>query len=307
MNNEKNTIIEKSDDYDEDNGPYALYCRVSKDNGTNVETYVRMLKEFMIELRITNYIIIVDVNYKGSDPNRPGLDLLKELVDNEKVTGVVAPDISRLGRNKEETVAFVNKVKEKGIALKLPYNNIDSHNGIDMDEIERLAKEAEEYSQNISLKISRALKVRVDADLPLYHGNPYGYVRDKDNKYQLIPDTETAGVVEAIFNLYCDLKSLPKVADKMTEMKIIKPSSLSKLRRGAMSVSEITDKDYKWDESTIRGILKNELYIGNSVCMSYSKYFPAKKLMNTHTPIIDKELFDKVQAILSRRSGTHNT
>lgn len=69
-----------------------------------------------------------------------------------------------------------------------------------------------------------------------------------------------------------------------------------------------------WNGTTIRRILKNEVYIGSTIGHKVKKinYKLKKQIMlnkddwikveNTHEPIISKEDFDKVQNILDKRS-----
>lgn len=71
-----------------------------------------------------------------------------------------------------------------------------------------------------------------------------------------------------------------------------------------------------WNSTTIRRILKNEVYIGNTIGHKVKKinYKLKKQIMlnkdnwikveNTHEPIISKEDFYKVQNILDKRSYT---
>ena len=71
-----------------------------------------------------------------------------------------------------------------------------------------------------------------------------------------------------------------------------------------------------WNSTTIRRILKNEVYIGNTIGHKVKKinYKLKKQIMlakdkwikieNTHEPIISKEDFEKVQNILNKRSYT---
>lgn len=71
-----------------------------------------------------------------------------------------------------------------------------------------------------------------------------------------------------------------------------------------------------WNGTTIRRILKNEVYIGNTIGRKVKKinYKLKKQIMlnkddwikveNTHEPIIFKEDFEKVQNVLNKRSYT---
>lgn len=76
----------------------------------------------------------------------------------------------------------------------------------------------------------------------------------------------------------------------------------------------------KWCESTVRGILKNEKYIGDVLMGKTFTIDPIshKRLSNLgeadkhylkehHEPIISKELFDRVQEIRTKRTGNRET
>lgn len=75
-------------------------------------------------------------------------------------------------------------------------------------------------------------------------------------------------------------------------------------------------RNYLWNSTSIRRILKNEVYIGNTVGHKVKKvnYKIKKQVMlpkdnwikveNTHERIISKEDFEKVQNILNKRSYT---
>ena len=81
--------------------------------------------------------------------------------------------------------------------------------------------------------------------------------------------------------------------------------------------SLLNNKNYVlWNGTTIRRILKNEVYIGNTVGHKVKKinYKIKKQVMlpkdnwikveNTHEPIISREEFERVQNILNKRSYT---
>ena len=75
-------------------------------------------------------------------------------------------------------------------------------------------------------------------------------------------------------------------------------------------------RNYLWNSTSIRRILKNEVYIGNTLGRKVKKvnYKIKKQVMlpkdnwikveNTHERIISKEDFEKVQNILNTRSYT---
>lgn len=90
---------------------------------------------------------------------------------------------------------------------------------------------------------------------------------------------------------------------------------------GYRKTGMIQDKDktnYNWNEVTLCNMLKSEVYIGNTVQNKKSVVsYKVKKIRtvekenhirvdNTHEPIIEKDVFDKVQCIIEKR-GTNTT
>ncbi len=81
-------------------------------------------------------------------------------------------------------------------------------------------------------------------------------------------------------------------------------------------IQDQNKKNYNWNEVTLCNMLKNEVYIGNTVqnkrsIISYKvkKFRTVDKeehirVENTHEAIIDKDLFEKVGCIIERR-GTN--
>ena len=121
---------------------------------------------------------------------------------------------------------------------------------------------------------------------------PYGY---KQVNYDLVPAPNQIEIVKDIFNAFLQGESTTKIAD-----------DLNRLR---------PDADKHWHHTTIERILKNEKYAG---CSLYQKSYtsddlPFKRTENngevlsyyapdTHNGIISQADFDKVQALLQRKS-----
>ena len=83
--------------------------------------------------------------------------------------------------------------------------------------------------------------------------------------------------------------------------------------------SKMKEEDYSWCPSTVRNILKNDIYIGNVTqgkrrVKSYKVHkveqVPEDEWItveNMHEPIIDKELFEKAQALRHIDTRVQNT
>lgn len=140
---------------------------------------------------------------------------------------------------------------------------------------------------------------------------PYGYIKNPDDNHKLIIDEEAAEIVRKIFNWKVNegLGNL-SICHRLKDMGVLTPTSYKKKKinqhyNNFMSTKE----DYSWCSSTVRNILKNDIYIGNITQGKRKvKSYKVHKIEqvsedewitveNMHEPIIDKELFDKAQDI----------
>lgn len=86
----------------------ALYCRLSKNDGTNnesmsISTQKTMLKEYAKRDGFLNCRFYVDDGYSGTNYDRPAFQQLIKDIRNGEVATLITKDLSRLGRNYLET------------------------------------------------------------------------------------------------------------------------------------------------------------------------------------------------------------
>lgn len=139
-----------------------------------------------------------------------------------------------------------------------------------------------------------------------------GYKRHPTIKNKLVIDEKTKDIVEKIFNMYASGHGSHEIANYLNKNKYLSPA-------GYRKTGVIQDKnktDYNWNEVTLCNMLKNEVYIGNTIqnkktTISYKVKKIKKiekedqiKVYNTHESIIDKDVFKKVQCILEKK-GTN--
>jgi len=139
-----------------------------------------------------------------------------------------------------------------------------------------------------------------------------GYKRDPSIKNKLIIDQQVKDIVAKIFDMYANGDGSVEIMNYLNANKYLSPT-------GYRKTGVIQDKNksnYDWNEVTLCNMLKNEVYIGNTIqnkksVVSYKvhKMRTVEKenqirVNNTHEPIIDKGTFEKVQCILEKR-GTN--
>lgn len=139
-----------------------------------------------------------------------------------------------------------------------------------------------------------------------------GYKRHPSIKNKLIVDEQVKYIVEKIFDMYANGHGSMEIVNFLNKNKYLSPTGY---RKTGM-VQDENKTSYNWNEVTLCNMLKNEVYIGNTVqnkrsIISYKvkKFRTVDKeehirVENTHEAIIDKDTFDKVQCIIEKR-GTN--
>ncbi|MCI8636644.1 MAG: DUF4368 domain-containing protein [Clostridia bacterium] len=139
----------------------------------------------------------------------------------------------------------------------------------------------------------------------------YGYIKNPNDNHKLIIDKEAAKIVKKIFEWKVNegLGNL-SICHRLNDMGILNPTGYKKEKLNQnYNNSQIISKNYSWCPSTVRKILKNDIYIGNVTqgkrrVKSYKVHkveqVPEEEWItveNMHEPIIEKELFEKAQRL----------
>ena len=139
-----------------------------------------------------------------------------------------------------------------------------------------------------------------------------GYKRHPSIKNKLIIDEQVKNIVEKIFDMYANGHGSVEIVNYLNSNKYLSPTGYRKTGL----VQDENKINYNWNEVTLCNMLKNEVYIGNTIqnkksVVSYKvhKIRTVEKenqirVDSTHEPIIDKDIFEKVQCILEKR-GTN--
>lgn len=303
----------------------ALYIRLSQedvDNGTekqesnSVTSQKTLLNEFIEEQDdLIVYNTYIDDGFTGTDFNRPSFQRLLEDMRSGNINCVIVKDLSRLGRNYIEVGNYIEQVfplfNIRFIAINDfvdSFKNPSSTNTI-LVPFKNLIND--EYARDTSTKIRTSLNGKKKKGEFIGAFPSYGYIKDQKDKHKLIIDEVAADIVKKIFNWNVN-EGLGKIAicHKLNDLGVLNPTGHKKLELGQnYNNYGIKDNTYTWTPSTVRDILKNEVYIGNTVqgkrrVKSYKIHkienVPEEewvRVENTHEPIIDKKTFEKAQEI----------
>ncbi len=136
-------------------------------------------------------------------------------------------------------------------------------------------------------------------------------MKDVNDKHKLVIDEEAAKIVRSIFEWKVNggLGNLA-ICHRLNDMGVLNPTGYKKNKlKQNYNNSKILQEDYSWCSSTVRNILKNDIYIGNVTqgkrkVKSYKVHkveqVPEEEWItveNMHEAIIDKELFEKAQGM----------
>ena len=132
-------------------------------------------------------------------------------------------------------------------------------------------------------------------------------MKDPSDPKQYVPDKPAADVVKRIFEMYASGIGIKKICAKLEEERIESPGVYLFRTRGSRSGSPNLNEPYYWSQKTVRGILRNQTYCGDTVNFkTYSKSNKLKKRLkndpedilifeNTHEAIVDRKTFEVVQ------------
>ena len=228
-----------------------------------------------------------------------------------KINCVVVKDLSRLGRNYVETGEFLEKVCPfiglRFIAVNDNYDSeaLTSNSGLAAS-LSNIINDF--YAKDISRKVFSALRTKMENGEYIGAWEKYGYLKDPDNKNHLIVNPETAPVVQQIFLWRSEGMSYMGINRKLNEMNIPSPGQY-KADRGIVTNNNQKERKILWNKHIVTDILKDITYIGHMAqrkttqCLhkgiSYSRVNEEDWVIayNTHKPIIEHELFDRVQEI----------
>ena len=294
----------------------ALYCRLSKDDGTNnesmsISTQKTMLKDYAKRNGFLNCQFYVDDGYSGTNYDRPAFRQLIEDIQDGEVSTLITKDLSRLGRNYLETGTYIEVFFPNHNVRYIAINDgVDSIDNAQMDITPFRNIINEMYAKDTSRKIKSALHARRMQGKYMATTAPFGYQKDEKDHNHLVIDEVTAPVVELIFSIAEEGVGLHTICNRLRKAKVIKPSFYKK-----EMFERYTDEEkmYDWDTAYVSKILHDPVYAGNltvaerptktmrSKKRQYIPYAEREIIYGTHEPIIEQNRWNTVQKILDSR------
>lgn len=297
-------------------GITALYCRLSRDDGTESESnsignQKKLLSQKAKEMGLTDTKYYVDDGYTGTNFNRPGFQQLIDDIEIGLVSAVMVKDLSRLGRDYVSVGNYTDSYfPEHNVRFIAVNDAIDSDEGeSEIAPFKNILNEM--YARDISKKIRSSHRLRGSMGEPLSQP-PYGYMKSSENKKKWIIDPEAATVVKSIFKMCLDGKGNETIARELQESEVLIPMAYWRSKGLNRGGKKTQTNPYKWCKTTIQKILSQQEYCGDIINFkTYSKSFKNKTryenskenwavFKNVNEPIIDRETFETVQKFISK-------
>ena len=300
----------------ESTGITALYCRLSRDDGTESESnsisnQKLLLQQKAKEYGLSNTRCYVDDGFTGTNFNRPGFQRMLEDIDMGYVSTVMVKDLSRLGRDYvsvgQYTDIYFPEHNVRFIAVNDMVDSADGEN--ELAPFKNIMNEM--YARDISRKCRSSQRLRGSMGVPLSQP-PYGYRKAPGNIHKWIIDPEPARIVQRIFRLYLEGNGVETIAHMLQEEQIMVPISYWESQGLKRPGRNIQPDPFRWNMNSVRGILMRQEYCGDVINFkTYSKSFKNKKrfenpeenrmvFRNVHEPVIDRDTFELVQRRLGR-------
>ncbi len=302
----------------------ALYCRLSQDDGIDMESNSisnqrKILQEYADSNGITNILFFADDGYTGTDFNRPDFQRMEAMIERGEIGTVIVKDLSRFARNYIEAGNYLEvKYPSLGVQFIAIKENVDTIKGTGMEMMPFYNIFNEWHAAETSKKIHEVWKIKASEGKRVSSAVPYGYTKSPDNHEQWIIDEEAAKVVRHIFDLCLQGLGIGKIASKLECEEILNPTAYW-LSKGEKTRNNLNVPPCRWWATTVRGILENIQYTGCTVnfkttTVSYKVhdrvYNPKEDwqiIPDTQEAIIDMETYNRVQEIRSHRRRNTST
>ena len=269
-----------------------IYARVSTtrqaDDGVSIDAQIEQCEHKAAELGAAVVQIFRDDGITGTSAiKRHAFQRAINYCAYNDVDFFIVWSTSRFARNKIDAASYKQLLKESGTRLVYASMSINS----DTDEgwfTESLLEIMDEhYSRQVSRDTKRSMMK--NADEGFFNGGriPLGYkVLMVDKRKKLVPDPTESGLVQQIFKRFANGESAISICRDLNN-------------------AGITFRGVEFQAPSLTRILKNEKYIGVTIFNRTTK----RKLnpetdwivKETHEPIIDKHIFEKVQNRFSPR------
>lgn len=281
----------------------AAYCRVSTDKDDQTNSLISQRSYFADYINRHEDWVLNDVYYdegiSGTQTKkRAGFNAMIEEAMQGGIDLILTKEVCRFARNTVDTLSYTRKLKDKGIGVVFTIDNIDTRDADGELRLTIMASIAQEESRKTSERVKWGQKRCMERGV-VFGRDLLGYT--VKNGVLTVNEAE-APIVRAIFHKFTNEgKGTHVIARELLE-EGIRPMRVK-----------------MWSNTIILRVLRNEKYVGD-LCQKKTytpnylthakKYNRGKEemvyLKDHHEPVIDRELWNRTQAELLRRSPSED-
>lgn len=312
----------------------AIYIRLSRDDSRSYDESESVTNQrAMIRQHITNfndgyhYIIVreyIDDGISGTtDDERDSFqDMLKD-IKNGHINCVIVKDLARSFRNYSDQGYYLDdwfpRYNVRFISLfHQPLDSYKEPRNMRSIAVPIQGVMNENHCAETSDKVREVFNMKRRNGEHIGSFAPFGYFKNPEDNNALVIDEPAAAVVRDIFNMFLDGKSKNAIVHLLNEHGVLCPSAYKrevqklKYKEPSFDAAKIP----LWTSTSISNILNNRMYCGDMVqgrwrIKSYKVHIQERVpedewyiVENTHEPIIDRAIFQKVQILLKKDTRT---
>ena len=283
----------------------AAYCRVSTNSADQLHSYAAQIRAYteMITARPDWELVDIYADEGLTGTRMDKRDEFNRMISDchkGKIDKIIVKAISRFARNAKDCLVILRELQAINVYVQFEDDNIDTGTLTSEMMVSVFSALAQQESISISQNLRMSYQRRMQKGEFLTANPPLGY-KLKDG-CQLEVDPESAETVRWIFQTYLDGKSSLEIANMLMEKGIL-----------------TSDGSPKWYSSSVRYILSNEKYIGDTLCqknyttevLPFSIHKNHGKLEQyylegSHEAIISRDVFEKVRKLRATRAQTYS-
>jgi len=277
----------------------AIYTRKSTERGLEMEFNSLQNQEEACKAYILSqafngweyYKTFEDGGISGGTMERPGLQALLEEIRERNVQVVVVYKVDRLSRSIFDFHKMMQefaKYECNFVSITQSFDTSNSMGKLTLNMLLSFAQfEREVSAERVRDKIaaSKAKGLWMGGNLPL------GY--DLNDRHLVVNEPE-AEIVRQVFQKYLEVQNMLEVAEWLNKQGICTKKWVTKH-------SQRTRGGEPFKKNTVQRMLTNPVYLGKIT------HYRQNKIYNgVHKPIISRELWEQVQAVIRRRINDPN-
>lgn len=277
----------------------AAYARVSTEQDEQQSSYEAQVDFYIRHIKSNpdwEFVeVFADRGITGTNTkNRENFNRMIDLALSGGIDIILTKSISRFARNTVDTLQTVRELKAVGIEVRFEKENLHTFDPKCEMMLTIMSSLAQEESRSISENVRWGKQKSMrDGKVSLAYSRFLGYKKGADGRPEIVE--EEAAIIRKIYDLFLSGKTINEIAAILTNMGVLTPAGRT-----------------KWSVSTVRSILSNEKYKGEALLQKTftvdyltkevrknNGEVPSVRVRNSHEPIIEPEVFDRVQSMLA--------